>query len=268
MKTDARTKLSPRMNRRALLGLAWATAGLLPLGAQAQSAIKALGVFSLLGDSVQTAWPEDKPGATRVEARGAESLDFKGIGFDTISLRAARAVLQRQLPNAQLALFKAPAEMSPAGQRELADGATRAELPAWMVKTLEENRLTHLLIITRHRGPINVSTGSHIDVGRGNVEGVGFYMDTLYQMQNTSTGALSTGLLAPYTQLRFTLMDAQSGELLGTYEVRESFAYGSREQKPGAEPWTFMPTEEKVGILRRMVESGVTRGVQEVLKKR
>lgn len=268
MKTDARTKLSPRMSRRALLGLAWAMAGLLPLGAQAQSAIKALGVFSLLGDSVQTAWPEDKPGATRVEARGAESLDFKGIGFDTISLRAARAVLQRQLPNAQLALFKAPAEMSPAGQRELADGATRAELPAWMVKTLEENRLTHLLIITRYRGPINVSTGSHIDVGRGNVEGVGFYMDTLYQIQNTSTGALSTGLLAPYTQLRFTLMDAQSGELLGTYEVRESFAYGSREQKPGAEPWTFMPTEEKVAILRQMVESGVTRGVQEVLKKR
>jgi hypothetical protein len=264
------------MKRRILL--AWTTATVLAVGAhdqaQAQAsaqtpgAIKTLGVFSVLGDSVQTAWPEDKPGATRVEARGAESLDFKGIGFDTIALRASRAVLQRALPAAQLALFKAPTELSPAEQRALADGAARAELPAWMVKTLEENRLTHLLIITRHRGAINVSTGNQIDVGRGNVDGIGFYMDTLYKVHNTATGALSNGLLAPYTQIRFTLMDAASGDVLQTYEVRESFLYGSREQKPSAEPWTFMPAEEKVSVLRQMVEAGVQRGVQEVLKKK
>lgn len=256
------------MKKRTFLAAAGAAVGLLSGAAQAQPAIKNLGVFSVLGDTVQTAWPEGKPGATRVEARGNESLDFQGIAFDTIALRVTRTVVQRELPGTPLALFKAPAPMSPAEQRALADGATRAELPGWMVKTLEDNKLTHLLIITRHRGDINVKTGNQIDVGRGMVEGIGFYMDTLYTVHNSETGALSTGMLAPYMQIRFTLMDAQSGDVLNTYDVRESFLYGSREQKPAAEPWTFMPPEEKVRTLRGMVDSGVQRGVTEVLKKK
>ncbi len=256
------------MNRRNMLALWVIFSAALATGAQAQTAIKALGVFSFLGDSVQAAWPEDKPGATRVEARGNESLDFKGIGFDRIALRTAREVLQSELPAARVELFVSPTAMTPAEQRNLADGATRAELPGWLVKTLEENKLTHLLIVTRHRGAINASTGDNIDIGRGMVDGIGFYMDTLYTMRSTATGALTTGLMAPYTQIRLTLMDAMSGDIVNTYDVRESYAWGSREQKPAADPWNAMPPEEKVRTLRALVERGMKRGVAEVLKKK
>ncbi len=252
------------MKRRILL-LSLALAGAV---AQAQSAIGAIGVFTFLGDSVQAVWPEDKPGATRLETRGNETLEFKGIGFDRIALRSAREVLQSALPAARVELFISPTAMTPAEQRALAEGATRAELPAWMVKTLEQNKLSHLLIITRHRGSIGVSTGDHIDIGRGTVEGIGFYMDTLYTVQNTSTGALSTGLLAPYTQIRLTLMDAISGDIVNTYEVRESYGYASKDTKAAADPWNFMPADEKVVRLRELVEAGMKRGVAEVLKKR
>ena len=98
------------------------------------------------------------------------------------------------------------------------------------------------------------------------VEGIGFYIDTLYTMQSSTTGALSSGLLAPYTQIRLTLMDAVSGAIVNTYDVRESFAHAPREGKAGADPWSFMPTDEKVRVLRSMVAAGVSRGVQALLK--
>lgn len=255
------------MKRRTLLAAAAAFGSCLSAGAQAQAAIRALGVFSVLGDSVQAIWPDEKPGASRLEARGNESLNFKGIGFDLIALRTARQVLEGALPSARLVLFKSPVDMTPAEQRALADGAARAELPGWMVKTLEENKLSHLLIITRHRGAINANTGDNIDIGRGAVEGIGFYMDTLYTMQNTTTGALSTGLLAPYSQIRFTLMDAVTGDILNAYEVRESYAYASPDVKVAADPWSFMTASDKVKVLRELVEVGVKRGVGQVLKK-
>lgn len=236
--------------------------------AQAQPKMTAVGVFSFLGDSVQAVWPEDKPGATRVEARGHESMEFKGIGFDRIALRSAREVLQSALPATRIELFISPTAMTPAEQRNLADGAARAELPGWMVKTLEQNKLTHLLIITRHRGGINARTGDNFDIGRGTVEGIGFYLDTLYSMVNTSTGAVSTGLLAPYMQIRLTLMDAMSGDIVNTYDVREAYAYASKDTNVVADPWNFMPAEEKVVRLRELVEGGMKRGVAEVLKKK
>lgn len=256
--------------RRVVVALAvWATllAASEPTQAQALTAMGSVGVFSFLGDSVQVVWPEDKPGASRVEARGNESLEFKGIGFDLIALRSSREVLQRVLPSTQVSLFQSPTAMSPTEQRALADGAARSQLPAWMVKTLEENKLTHVLLVTRHRGTIDARTGEGTTIGRGMVEGIGFYIDTLYSMQNSTTGAVSTGLLAPYTQIRLTLMDATSGDILNTYDVRESFAYASRDTKTTATPWTFMPAEEKVRTLRTMVEVGIKRGVQALLKK-
>ena len=251
------------LTRRTLLA-----AALLPLAAQAQSIIKMLGVFSLLGDSVQSVWPEAVTLPNTAPIRGSESLELTGMGFDTIALRVCRSVLERQLPAAQVALFKAPTPMSPIEQRQVAEGAARAELPAWMVKTLEENRLTHLLILTRNRGLMAATTSDENTIGRGYVEGIGFYIDTAYTMRNETTGALSSGLLAPYSQIRLTLMDAVTGDIVNTYDVRDSFAFASRDTQAKSEPWNFMSAEEKVQVLRDMVAGGVDRGVAEVLKKR
>lgn len=260
---------APTAFRRAgRAALAFALAALLPVAAQAQAAIKTLGVFSLLGDSVQSVWPEETKLPNQVQIRGSESMELKGLGLDTIALRACRGLLERQLPAAQVLLFKAPAPLSPTEQRQVAEGAARAELPAWMVKTLEENRLTHLLILTRHRGLIAATTSDQNTIGRGYVEGIGFYIDTAYTMQNEASGALSSGLLAPYTQIRLTLMDAATGDIVNTYDVRDSFAFASRDTQAQAEPWNFMTPEEKVKVLRELVAVGVERGVPEVLKQR
>lgn len=234
----------------------------------AQATLASVGVFSLLGDSVQVRSANDAPTDTRIERSSSESMDFKGIGFDLIALRSARTALQRSHPAARMVAFAGPTPLTVAEQRAVADGALKAELPGWMVKTAEDNRLSHLLILTRTRGAMDARTGDQVAIGRGTVEGIGFYMDTLYTMRNIETGALSTGLLAPYIQIRLTLMDAQSGDIVSTYDVRESFAFASKETQVKADPWSFMSPSEKILTLREMVEKGVARGVEQLSTKR
>jgi hypothetical protein len=250
----------------ALLGLlAAAATGSRVQAAQPLPAMKAVGVFSLLGDTVQATWATDAPTATNLDRNARESLDFKGIGFDLIALRTARDEIQRAMPATRVALYQAPAPLDVSEQRALAAGAAHAELPAWMVKTLEDNKLSHLLLVTRSRGSMDAATGDGYTIGRGTVEGIGFFLDTLYTMRNTTTGALSTGLLAPYMQIKLTLMDAQSGGIVATYDIKDSYAYASPETQAKPDPWSFMPAAEKVTSLRGLVERGMKRGMGRLL---
>jgi hypothetical protein len=95
-----------------------------------------------------------------------------------------------------------------------AAGALNAELPAWLVKTIDENQLIHLLLVTRTRGT----------------------------------------------------MDAQSGDIVGTYDIRDAYAYASKESQGQSDPWSFMPPAEKVKRLRDLVEEGMTRGTRNLLR--
>jgi hypothetical protein len=254
------------MRRRFLL-----TAGALLAAAPAawaQQRLRSVGVFSMLGDRVDVSVSTDAPRDSRLESVERLAMDFKGIGFDLIALRAARDSLRRDRPGTEVSVYRSPVEMTSAEQRAFASGARNAELPAWLVRTIEENKLSHVLLLTRSRGPLNAETSDGVDIGRGTVEGIGFHMDTLYQMRNKTTGAVSTGMLAPYINIRLMLMDTQSAEIVANYEVRESFAFASDEPQLKADPWTFMPNDMKVRTLREMVEKGMGRGMTELLRQR
>jgi hypothetical protein len=230
--------------------------------------LRTVGVFSLLGDSVQVAAATDAPSDTRIERTARESLDFKGIGFDLLAIRAARDNIERVQPAAKVQAFRGTQALTVAEQRAVAEGAARAELPAWMVKTVNDNGLSHLLLITRSRGTIDAQTADGYAIGRGTVDGIGFFIDTLYTIQNKTTGALSSGLLAPYLQVRLTLMDAMNGEVVATYDVKDAFVFGSKEVQTAADPWNFMTPAEKVQILRQLAEQGLARGMRALLVSR
>lgn len=241
---------------------------LVACSAQAQPVLTHVGVFSLLGDGVQVTAATDSPADTRIERTARETLEFKGIGFDLIALRAVAAVLQQEAKSAQLKMYRAPAELSVAQQREIADGAEAGALPSWMVGAVQAQKLSHVLLLTRSRGEPDIRTADGKGIGRGVVDGVGFYLDTLYQMRNITTGAVSTGLIAPYVHVRLTLMDTDTARVVARYEVRDAYAVASPEVQIAADPWSFMSAKDKVLNLRRMVEQGMTRGTQQLLKAR
>jgi hypothetical protein len=227
----------------------------------------AVGVFALLGDSVQVAAAQ-APTDTRLDNTQRETLAFKGIGFDHIALKAVSEHIRKAQPDAKLHLYQAPGGLSLQEQRAIAAGAENAELPGWMVRTIQDNKLTHLLIITRTRGLLDARTAENEGLGRSQVEGIGFYLDRLFTMRNDTTGALSNGLIAPYLQIKLTLMDARTGDIVGRHDIRRAYAHAASTSQPQGDPWTYMTAEEKVKALRGMVEAGIAGGAAELVKPR
>jgi hypothetical protein len=262
MRSRRHFALSKPTRRLALIGLLAAAAN----GAWAQPAMKSVGVFSLLGDSVQVALSTDAPLDTRIERTERYAVEAKGIGFDNIALRALRDTLQRVQAQAQVELYKAPQPLSPEEQRTIAQGAVQAELPAWIVQTIDAKRFSHIILVTRNRGEVNIRTANGTAIGRGTAVGIGYYIDTLYEVRNLETGAMSAGALAPYVHVRLTLMDAQSGAVLRTYELREGVLVGDRQGKGSSDPWTFLSGEQKVAVLRTQAQISLERGARELLK--
>ena len=236
--------------------------------AMAQPALQAVGVISLLGDSLQVNAATDAPSDTRIERKSNQSLETRDIGFDTIALRVAREVILGVRPAASVRMFRAPVPLTVDEQRAIAQGAAKAELPSWMVDAFVKHQLAHLLLISRSRGPINARVLEGHTLGRTAADGIGFYMDPLYQMKNVDTGALSNGLLAPYAQIKLTLLDTRSGDIVASYDISEAIAYASEASQAGFQPWDFMSDADKVRTLRKLVEESTRRGMQALLAKR
>jgi hypothetical protein len=255
-----------KTTRHVILGLLF----VICVGAQAQApsaGLGTLGAFALLGDSVQVAAGQQATGS-RLDPTQRESLAFTGIGFDAIALKVISEHMRRVQPAANVQLFQAPRGLTLEQQRAIATGAEKAQLPGWMVDTIEAKRLTHVLIVTRTRGPVDARTANNETIGRAEVDGIGFYLDREYQMQNIDTGAVSTGLIAPYVQVRLTLMDAASGDLLGRHDIRLAHAHAAAKNQIDADPWNFMTMDQKVRSLRGMVEKGIADAMTELVRPR
>lgn len=231
----------------------------------AKAPITRVGVFSLLGDAVDVTQPAEVTD-TRIERRSRESLVVAGSGFDQAALRGAAAAFAAQRPQAQLVHFRATQLLSTADQRRLADGAGRAELPGWMVGSIGPNRLSHLLIITRTRGDAAFPVLDGHTIGRGGVEGVGFYLDGDIEVRNVDTGLSLRGFLGAHALLRLQLIDAVSGDLVAQHDMREYRTVAGRRSDDLINPWNALAPDEKVNLLRHMLQQGVQRVLTQMLE--
>jgi len=262
------SKHSPGLTRRDCLHLALASAAMLatPLAWAQAAPIRALGVFSLLGDGLQLVYPADATD-TRLDRNLRESLPTKDIGFDQAALRAISETMTQLLPRARVQMFRSTSPMEPDAQRALADGALRAELPDWIVRAIQSANLSHLLLVTRNRGDAAFPVRDGFTVGRGGVEGIGYYLDRRTEIKNNQTGYLSTGFLGAYVMLRLQLMDAQSGDIVASQDVRVGQLFAGRNDSEAANIWNALNPTEKVEVLRRMVQDNVARVMPAMLGK-
>lgn len=242
-------------------GLAWAA----PAAAQRQG-IRKLGVFSLLGDGLQIA----VPGAmtdTRLDRTLRETLPTREIGFDQQALRAVTEVMARDRPQAQMQMFRATTPLAMAEQRLVADGAARAELPAWIIEAINNSRLSHVLLLTRARGEAAFRVEDGFSVGRGVIEGIGFYLDSDTELKNRETGRPSQGFLGAYAYLRVQLMEVASANIVGSHDIRASEVHAGRSDTEAENVWNALTPTEKVDVLREMVRSNVQRVMPSVLAR-
>lgn len=251
------------MNRRALLALSLVALAGLPARA-APLEIRKLGVFSLLGDGLQLVFSAPVTD-TRLDRNLRESLPTREIGFDQAALRAVSAVMGVRQPRAQLQMFRATTPLPLADQRAVADGAARAELPAWMIEAINRNGLSHILLVTRNRGDARFPVSDGFSVGRGTVEGIGYYLDNTTEIKNIDTGLPSSGFLGAFMMVRVQLMDVRSGDIVGSETIRVGQMFAGRKEIEAENIWNALDPQEKVEVLRRMVQSNMERVLPAIL---
>lgn len=267
---SAATDLNTR-NRRRLLRLALPTAlglgaGLLATGPAlaARPAIGKLGVFSLMGDGLQLVFAAPVTD-TRLDRNLRESLPTKNIGFDQAALRAVTKTMENHYPQTQLQMFRATQPMTLPEQRAVSEGAARAELPAWVIEAINRNGLTHILLITRNRGDARFPVNDGFSVGRGVAEGIGYYLDNTTELKNVDTGLPSSGFLGAFMMVRMQLMEVKTGDIVGSETIRVGRMFAGRKDIEAENIWNALDPQEKVEVLRNMVEQNVERVLLGVL---
>jgi hypothetical protein len=79
-----------------------------------------------------------------------------------------------------------------------------------------------------------------------------------------TTGELSTGAIAPYVHVKLTLMDAQSGAILKTYNMREGELLATAQGSVATDPWTYLTAQQKVANLRSYFEQNMGRAAPDL----
>lgn len=249
---------------RSLAALAALAAGpLLHPGLHAQSApastvapVQHLGIFTLLGNSV------------RVVAKELQEVMFKDVGMDDIALAQAQTAARALLPQARLSTYRAPEQTSVEDQIAIGTAAgRRGELPDWVLKAAKADGLTHVLLITSYVGAMEFRTGLSEVVGNNRISGIGFFVSADYRTKNTATGAVSSGYLAPFVQLRLSLVDVATQSVLQSSSLSDGFIVGPPASE-APDPWRFLDRAGKAQALQGLLNKNIARGANEVLKPR
>jgi hypothetical protein len=251
------SSINSRRRAGLALGLGTALIGLAPAGVRAEpAAISHVGIFTLLGNSV------------RVVGRDLRELKFADVGMDPLTIEAAQAVLQKSLPQAQLSSHLAPEQTQVNDQLEIGLAAgRRGELPAWIEQAAQAAAVSHVLLVNSSTGVMDFRTALTEVAGAGVVTGIGFYIDGSTRTRNVQTGISATGYLAPFVQLRVSLIEFASRRVVHSVTLSDGYIVGAPESE-APEPWRFLDRDQKAKALRNLLRTNVMRGVEAVLAHR
>lgn len=243
------------------LGLPW----VLPAQAQAPAAarplkIGALGVYAMLGDLVGVTVAE-RPTDTLIKRAAQESVEVRGASFDSVALRTTRDAAAKLLPGARLQFYRSNAPLTPAEQRKVAEDARSGGLPAWIVQTIEQHKLTHVLLLTRANAAANARSDQpgEATVGRADVNGLGFYVDPVTSVRNVNTGVVSEGALTPHVVVQLTLLDVSTAEVVRSQTINDQWLHAPTRNTASPDPWLQMDDRDKVETLRAALERNLQR---------
>lgn len=247
---------SASSSRRRFLQFAGAAGLSWPGLSQAELTIRRLGIFSLLGNSV------------RVVARTLEEVMFKDVGMDKLVFDTARAKIFERHREALVTDHSAPQQVSVDQQLEIGNAAARrGDLPVWILEQAQSLQMSHVLLVNSHQGAMEFRTGMSQVVGNDRVTGIGFFVSASGRVTNSSTGAVSSGYLAPFVQLRVTLLDMSSRKVIHSAQLSEGFIVGPHENE-APDPWRYLDREGKARALQSLLGPNVARGVEATLTSR
>lgn len=251
-----------------LTALGMGTALLAPSGAahaQALSPSSKVALLSLVGDEMHVVIYRGQT-SSRMDNNARHSYAVPDPVFDHAAMASAARAIQRVAPGTQVSEVSVPtagSETDPAAL--LPEGRLLSDSNVFTA--LKGGGFTHLLLIGKHRDEARMRF-QHGTVGSGAVRGLGFYIDTGLRTRRSETGEVAQGYIAPYAYLMLTLVDLNGPRIMATQAVTESLAQSAARNPEGNNPWGALSAEEKVRLLRLMVQRGVDGGVERLLAPR
>ncbi len=244
------------MKRRiaALLLLAGAFA------AQAQAPAPAapkIAITSLVGDVLTVTAYREATGTNL--GNSSTYLKMPGPLLDIAVLKVAQEAVAKAVPGATVFPLKVPVAGSNVDPAAIVvdDKVVAGNV---LVDALQKQGFTHLLMATKYRHVSAIRLTSGAVTFRGQLEGLGFYVDPILKVQNTRTGELSEGIVAPYLYIQLRLVD------LGTLDVRTqsitaNSTAGASQNKTGMDAWGALTPEEKIRAAESLIKEYVTQAV-------
>lgn len=241
----------------ALFILAGALAGAAQAQAQAPVAAK-IAISSLVGDTLTvTVYREST--ATNL-SNASNILKMPGPLLDIAVLKAAQEALDKAAPDATVFPLKvavAGSNVDPA----LVVADDKVVAGNVLVDALRQQGFTHLLTATkyRHSNVVRLADGGP-STGRGQLEGMGFYVDPSLRVQDTRTGERSEGIVAPYLYIQLRLVDLATMEVR-TQSITANSVAAAAQNKTGIDAWGALTPEEKIREAESLIKVNVATAV-------
>jgi len=223
-------------------------------GAAQASAITKLGVMSVLGREVQVVISAPTVG-TRVDRNAKDTLNV-GNSFENFVLRTTADAARREGLGEALLLAR-PANGSMPWQR---DGQAVLVTQA-LLDAARAAKLSHLVLIQPVRAEAKLQMLRSV-TGAGQLEGLGFYVDTSLEVQREDTGQQSTGFLAPYAYFDMYLVEVATLDLKAEHRARASIAIADPERQ-GNDPWQALSSQRKVEALQQLTQEEIATALRQ-----
>jgi hypothetical protein len=221
--------------------------------ATAQSAPRSYAVMSLAGDAI-TVLGESQQVGSNLPSHTRNVVPIQEPIFDQAALLAADGVIKSLLPGAKPVLMMTSDPGLYKAQNAMFDlPADNLDNRAYLKTLLKERGVTHLLLVTKTRENANFKlTNGH--AGNGSLEGLGFFVDEMFETRNEETLERATGMVVPYAYVKVRLLDAATLELVGQASAMESRIVVRPSASPKAqELWTTLSHADKVDHLRGLL---------------
>ena len=247
--------MSQSIDRRQLMrqgGIALAALAASPW-LRAQTAARKLALMSMIGHQVELVETARQIGS-RIPPRRIK-LELGGL-LDQRATLAMDKQARAFLPEKDVVLLSAQGSMWTELQRDaIASDNGMREMIATVADAAQRAQCSHALALIRHRTVARLQLAEST-VGLGQLEGVGFYIDTELQTQTVGTAYSHKGVLATYAYMRLMLVDARQVKLLGS-ELTQVSSTVTLPPGTQGDPWDALTPEQKAKTLTGLVESSV-----------
>lgn len=215
--------------------------------------ITKLGVMSVLGRDVQVVIRAPTTG-TRMDRNAKEAL--RAEGFERFVLLTAVEAVRREGLGEPLVLAR-PANGSTPWQR---DGqAVLVTRP--LLEAAQAAKLSHLLLIQPARAEAKLQM-FRTATGSGQLEGLGFYVDTALPVQRIDNNQWATGFLAPYAYFDMVLVEVATLDLKAEHRARASASVADPARQ-GLDPWEALSNERKVEVLQQLIREEIDKALHD-----